>query len=51
MSKVRKVKEWIDRNAAMIDAKTQMLLREELQKEMERNVRREGKIERRKGVR
>lgn len=38
MSNVHKVKEWIDKHAAVIDPKTQSLLRKELEVELKKDV-------------
>jgi hypothetical protein len=40
MSSVRKVKEWIDKHAAVIDPKTQSLLQKELEVEVQKTVKR-----------
>jgi len=37
MSNVKKVKEWIDKHAAVIDPKTQSLLRKELEAEVKKS--------------
>jgi hypothetical protein len=39
MSSVHKVKEWIDKHAAVIDPKTQSLLRKELEGEVKKSKR------------
>lgn len=40
MSSVQKVKEWIDKHAAVIDPKTQSLLQKELEVEVQKTVKR-----------
>jgi hypothetical protein len=40
MSNVQKVKEWIDKHAAVIDPKTQSLLQKELEVEVQKTVKR-----------
>jgi hypothetical protein len=37
MSNVKKVKEWIDKHAAVIDPKTQSLLRQEVEAEVKKS--------------
>jgi hypothetical protein len=40
MSSVQKVKEWIDKHAAVIDPKTQSLLQKELEVEVQKTTKR-----------
>jgi len=44
MSNVKKVKEWIDKHAAVIDPKTQSLLRKELEEEVKNAEKKSKKV-------